>query len=119
MNYCIYFMYILFFLLIILICLECWNYEPDNRPTINQVVAKLEASLTKQQMTRQFKLNHGLFLDGYSIKPSKQAVYSEGGELNISLYRGQPLIYTFINDRNSHTNLLNFISDRSSHTSFS
>src|SRR3954454_10792111 len=55
--------------------------------------------------------NHGLFLDGYSIKPSKQAVYLEDGELNTSLYKGQPLVYTFINDHSSHTNLLSFDSD--------
>ena len=47
---------------------------------------------SKQQIIEQFKLNHGLFLDGYSIKPSKQAVLFEDGELNISLYKGQPLV---------------------------
>ncbi len=67
--------------------------------------------MSKQQIIRQYKLNHGLFLDGYSIKPSKQAVLFEDGELDISLYKGQPIVYTFINDRSSHTNLLAFNPD--------
>src|SRR2546421_5756673 len=62
---------------------------------------------SEKQIIRQFKLNHGLFLDGYKIEPSKQAVFSENGELNMSLYNGQPLVYTSINDH-SRTNLLNF-----------
>ena len=67
--------------------------------------------MMSQEVIQKFKLNHGLFLDGYRIKPSKQAVLFEDGVLNISLYKGQPLIYTFINDRSSCTNLLNFDSD--------
>ncbi|CAB4485400.1 unnamed protein product [Rhizophagus irregularis] len=59
----------------------------------------------------KLKLNYGLFLNGYSIEPSKQAIFTENGELNISLYEGQPLVYTFINDRNSRKNLLSFNSD--------
>ncbi|RIA81544.1 hypothetical protein C1645_790200, partial [Glomus cerebriforme] len=56
-------------------------------------------------------LNHGLYLDGYSIKPSKEAILFEDGELNISLYKEQPVVYTFINDHKSHTNLLSFNSE--------
>ncbi|CAB4488102.1 unnamed protein product [Rhizophagus irregularis] len=59
-------------------------------------------------MIQQFNLNHGLFLNRCSIEPSKQAVFTEDGELNISLYEGQPLVYTSINDRNSRKNLLSF-----------
>jgi hypothetical protein len=59
-------------------------------------------------MIKQLKLNHGIFLDGYRIKPSKQAVLSENGILNISLYREQPVIYFNINDPNSRTNMLSF-----------
>ncbi|PKC56366.1 hypothetical protein RhiirA1_474102 [Rhizophagus irregularis] len=29
---------------------ECWNIEPDNRPTINQVVVKLKAIMTKENI---------------------------------------------------------------------
>ena len=28
--------------------LECWNNEPDHRPVMNQVVAKLNAIIKKQ-----------------------------------------------------------------------
>jgi hypothetical protein len=59
-----------------------------------------------QQMIQQFKVNYGLFLDGRSIKPSKQAVFTENGKLNMNLYEGQPLVYFSINDRNSCVNLL-------------
>ncbi|PKY55767.1 hypothetical protein RhiirA4_448493 [Rhizophagus irregularis] len=45
------------------------------------------------------------------LEPSKQAVLVESGELNMSLYEGHPLVYTFINDRSSNTNLLSFNSD--------
>jgi hypothetical protein len=67
--------------------------------------------MKSQLIIQQFKVNHGLFLNGYSIEPSKQAVFTEDGELNMSLYEGQPLVYTSINDRNSHLNLLSFSSD--------
>src|SRR4051812_11883 len=90
------------------------------RPTIQEVVTKLKSMISslnannqmdldlspKQQAIQQFKLNHGLFLDGYSMKHSKHAVVSDDGELDISLYNGQPLVYTFINDHKSRTNLL-------------
>ncbi|CAB4433388.1 unnamed protein product [Rhizophagus irregularis] len=62
-------------------------------------------------MIQKFNLNYGLFLDGYSIKPNKQAVFTEDGELNMSSYEGQPSVYTSINDHNSRINLLNFNSD--------
>jgi hypothetical protein len=68
-------------------------------------------SSKKQLIIQQFKLNHGLFLNGYSIEPSKQAIFTEDGELNMSLYEGDPLVYTSINDNNSHTNLLSFSAD--------
>lgn len=70
--------------------------------------------MISQQIIQRFKLNHGLFLDGCSIEPSKQAVFTEDGELSMSLYEGKPLVYTFINDRNSHVNLLRFNSDDNS-----
>ena len=60
------------------------------------------------QMIQQFRLNHGLFLNGYSIKPSKQALFFKDAEWNINLYQGQPLVYTCINDCDSRTNLLAF-----------
>ncbi|PKY57940.1 hypothetical protein RhiirA4_511248 [Rhizophagus irregularis] len=50
-----------------------------------------------QQIIRQFKLNHGLVLNGTDIKSSIQGVTAEDGELKINLYKGQPLVYTCIN----------------------
>ncbi|CAB4426330.1 unnamed protein product [Rhizophagus irregularis] len=50
-----------------------------------------------QQIIRQFKLNHGLVLNGYDIMPSIQGVAVEDGELKLNLYKGQPLVYTCIN----------------------
>ncbi|RIA91139.1 hypothetical protein C1645_805361 [Glomus cerebriforme] len=46
-----------------------------------------------QQMIQQLKLNYGLFLDGYNIQTSKQAILMEDGELNVNLYNGQPIVY--------------------------
>ncbi|PKB95824.1 hypothetical protein RhiirA5_435964, partial [Rhizophagus irregularis] len=87
---------------------KCWNGDPENRPTIQKVITTLKSIIKQQLMIQQFNLNHGLFLNRYSIEPSKQAVFTEDGELNISLYEGQPLVYTSINDRNSRKNLLSF-----------
>uniref|UniRef100_U9SFS3 Uncharacterized protein n=1 Tax=Rhizophagus irregularis (strain DAOM 181602 / DAOM 197198 / MUCL 43194) TaxID=747089 RepID=U9SFS3_RHIID len=64
--------------------------------------------MMSQQIIQKFKLNHGLFLNGHKIEPSKQAVLAGDGELNISLYKGQPLVYTSVNDSNSRENLLRF-----------
>src|SRR2546430_14880721 len=96
----------------------------DEKTTLNNIYGELSQLIknfhiintneneSPKKMIQQFKLNHGLFLNGYSIKPSKQAVYSGDGKLNISLYKGQPLVYTFVNDHSSHTNLLSFIPDK-------
>ncbi|CAG8604467.1 19956_t:CDS:2, partial [Rhizophagus irregularis] len=61
-------------------------------------LSSLEVFNTKpQQIIRQFKLNHGLVLNGYEIMPSIQGVAVEDGELKLNLYKGQPLVYTCIN----------------------
>ncbi|CAI2184104.1 5394_t:CDS:2, partial [Funneliformis geosporum] len=60
---------------------------------------------TEQQLIQQLKLNHGLFLDGNIIRPSNEAIFSNDGELDISLYEGEPIVYTIINDPNSPENL--------------
>ncbi|EXX75676.1 Rad53p [Rhizophagus irregularis DAOM 197198w] len=90
---------------------KCWDGDPDKRPTIQDVVTTLKSMIKQQLMIQKFNLNYGLFLDGYSIKPSKQAVFTEDGELNMSSYEEQPSVYTSINDHNSRINLLNFNSD--------
>ncbi|CAB4471278.1 unnamed protein product [Rhizophagus irregularis] len=66
---------------------------------------------TKKQIIQQWKLNHGLFLDGYRIQPSRQAVLTDDGDLDISLYKGDPVIYTNINDSDSPKNLLSLNND--------
>ncbi|CAB4474360.1 unnamed protein product [Rhizophagus irregularis] len=66
---------------------------------------------SEQQIIRQFKLNHGLFLDGRSIKPSEHAIFIEDGKLNMSLYDSQPLVYVSVNVNDSRVNLLSFNSD--------
>ncbi|CAG8702194.1 4167_t:CDS:1, partial [Funneliformis mosseae] len=53
----------------------------------------------KQQMIRQFKLNHDLILNRSSIQPSKQALVDNGDfDFDISLFKKEPLVYTSIND---------------------
>ncbi|RGB40275.1 hypothetical protein C1646_663991 [Rhizophagus diaphanus] len=92
---------------------RCWDGDPGKRPKIQEVVVALKLMMSSLNLGRvqQLKLNYGLFLNGYSIEPSKQAVFVEDGELNMTLYEGQPLVYTSINDHNSHVNLLSFNSD--------
>ncbi|RIA91150.1 hypothetical protein C1645_132029 [Glomus cerebriforme] len=64
-----------------------------------------------QQVIRQLKLNHGLLMDGCNIQPSKQAIFIDDGELNVSLYDGQPIVYFNINDPDSLENLISFDSN--------
>ncbi|CAB4426327.1 unnamed protein product [Rhizophagus irregularis] len=61
--------------------------------------AKITLEILKtspQQIIRQFKLNHGLVLNGTDIMPSIKGVAVEDGELKVNLYKGQPLVYTCI-----------------------
>ncbi|PKY14702.1 kinase-like protein [Rhizophagus irregularis] len=61
-----------------------------------------------QQIIKQFKLNHGLVLNGHNTEPSLQGVIIEDGELKVNkvnLYEGQPVVYTYIDfeDKNIDT----------------
>jgi hypothetical protein len=70
----------------------------DQSSHTDKITAKI-SSLTNQQIIRQFKLNHGLILTGYNIRPSIQAVIvEEGCELEKYLYEEQPLVFTCINE---------------------
>ncbi|UZO15506.1 uncharacterized protein OCT59_006926 [Rhizophagus irregularis] len=114
---------------------KCWDAKAENRPTAKelcQILNKwnkekynkdseiyfqisqkhlIENLSSEQLIIRQFKLNHGLFLDGFSMKASKHAIFIEDGELNMSLYDSQPLVYISINVNDSRVNLLSFNSD--------
>jgi TPR repeat protein len=69
-----------------------------NFPTKRVVIKSMKAIRNDRQMIRQLKLNHGLLFDGYNLQPSRQAIFTNNGELNVSLYSGQPIIYSNIND---------------------
>ncbi|CAB5361465.1 unnamed protein product [Rhizophagus irregularis] len=62
---------------------------------------------TQQQIIQHWNLNRGLSLDGSSIQPSKEPVLGEDGELDINVYKGEPIVYTNINDPDK-SNLLSF-----------
>ncbi|CAI2182849.1 7559_t:CDS:2 [Funneliformis geosporum] len=66
-------------------------------------------------MIQELKLNHGLFLDGHSIIPSKQAIFAEHGELCISLYKEQPIVYTPMNLLSNNFDKDNFNNDLQSY----
>src|SRR5436305_11851169 len=53
-----------------------------------------------KRLIQQLKLNYGLFLNGYGIQRSEQYIYDlfNDDESNISLYKGQPIVYTDVND---------------------
>ncbi|CAB4409322.1 unnamed protein product [Rhizophagus irregularis] len=88
---------------------KCWQVDPiiDGSHT-----AKITLEIFKtspQQIIRQFKLNHGLVLNGTSIMPSIQEVTAEDGELKMNLYNGEPLVYTYINSKDNDLKLDNCI----------
>ncbi|RIA88900.1 hypothetical protein C1645_725633, partial [Glomus cerebriforme] len=88
-----------------------WYKKSDN-----SLLASEEKEIeTKKQIIQQWKLNHGLFLDGYKIQPSKQAVLVDNGDLDINLYKGEPTVYTHINDPDSCTNLLTLNNNNNIH----
>ncbi|CAB4426627.1 unnamed protein product [Rhizophagus irregularis] len=74
-----------------------------NIPTIRAMVKSIN---NKQQIIQQLKLNHGLLLGEYSIQPSRQAVFMEDGELNISLCNRQPIVYDLSIDKDNSNNML-------------
>ncbi|CAG8743101.1 8355_t:CDS:2 [Rhizophagus irregularis] len=55
---------------------NCWDHDPDKRPTIQEIVDTL-TPMVSQQIIQNLKLNHGLFLNGHKIEPSKRAVLFE------------------------------------------
>ncbi|RIA88009.1 hypothetical protein C1645_827011, partial [Glomus cerebriforme] len=80
------------------------NKSPSYTETNTLEIFK--SSLTTQQIISQFKLNHGLILTEYNIRPSMQAVAVEDGELKLNLYKGQPIVYTCINSERNGDNTL-------------
>ncbi|CAB4426344.1 unnamed protein product [Rhizophagus irregularis] len=66
---------------------------------------ELSTNETNKKIIQRFKLDHGLFLNEFIIKPGSRPIFTEDGELNIRLYNGQPIVYININDS---TNLLDF-----------
>ncbi|GBC10193.1 hypothetical protein RclHR1_09420001 [Rhizophagus clarus] len=66
--------------------------------TSNFGLVSLLQNPTKSTNYEQNKqLNYGLFLSKHKIIPSEQALSIENGKWDISLYEGQPLVYTNIN----------------------
>ncbi|PKC59800.1 hypothetical protein RhiirA1_492077 [Rhizophagus irregularis] len=66
----------------------------------SQHIAKITLEIfesSMQQIIRQFKLNHGIVLNGHDIIPSLEGVVTENGEIKVNLCEKQPLVYTSIN----------------------
>ncbi|PKY28571.1 HCP-like protein, partial [Rhizophagus irregularis] len=76
---------------------------------LSNLESKEEEIETPQQIIQHWNLNYGLFLDGSSIRPSKKPVLVDNGNLDISVYKGEPIVYTKINNPEK-SNLLAFIS---------
>ncbi|EXX63645.1 hypothetical protein RirG_150390 [Rhizophagus irregularis DAOM 197198w] len=50
--------------------LECWDIEPDNRPTINQVLERLKVVITKTKENHQTEFNlQSTSIDGHNFNP--------------------------------------------------
>ncbi|CAG8572783.1 11808_t:CDS:2 [Rhizophagus irregularis] len=87
------------------------NYCLNEISSIQKVLATLKSKKLNpikellsnlQSLIQPFKLSN--------IEQSKQAVLNDDVRWNISLYEGQPFVYTSVNDRNdrsSHVNLSN------------
>ncbi|CAB4422114.1 unnamed protein product [Rhizophagus irregularis] len=86
-----------------------YSMDLDYEEMSDQLSSRTLKNITKsssEQITRQFKLNHGIILTGENIRPSIRAIIAEDGVLKMNLYRGQPLIYTYINSSNYSEGLL-------------
>jgi hypothetical protein len=80
------------------------NREKSDRSSSSHT-AKIILEIFKtsqQQIIRQFKLNHGLVLNRFDIMPSIQGVAVEDGELKVNPYKGQPLVYTYIDSEDNN-----------------
>ncbi|CAB4433403.1 unnamed protein product [Rhizophagus irregularis] len=71
------------------------------RPTIHEVITAILTYYTGHQILKDYKLDHGLFIDGYDIKLA--TVLVESVELKDSKFHIdiQHSVYTSINDSNS------------------
>ncbi|CAB5383629.1 unnamed protein product [Rhizophagus irregularis] len=72
------------------------DYEEMSDRSSSRTLKNITES-SSEQIIRQFKLNYGIILTGEDIRPSMRAIIAEDGELKMNLYRGQPLIYSYIN----------------------
>ncbi|RGB37266.1 kinase-like domain-containing protein [Rhizophagus diaphanus] len=72
--------------------------------------SKEEEIETQQQIIQHWNLNYGLCLNGSSIQPSKKPVLVDDGNLDLSVYKGEPIVYTNINNPNNpdKLNLLSY-----------
>ncbi|CAB4388521.1 unnamed protein product [Rhizophagus irregularis] len=51
--------------------LDCWNYEPENRPTANQVVSRLDAIVPK---------NNNIIINDFQLDDSHTNIQSSNNE---------------------------------------
>ncbi|EXX66165.1 uncharacterized protein OCT59_017102 [Rhizophagus irregularis] len=66
---------------------DCWDSEPDNRPTIDQVVERLKAMITKTSMiTENHQIKPDLQLQNFDMIDTKEIIplSSEKSEKNFS-----------------------------------
>ncbi|CAB4375543.1 unnamed protein product [Rhizophagus irregularis] len=88
---------------------KCWQVDPIIDGSYTAKITLEIFKTSPQQIIRQFKLNHGLILNGTSIMPSIQEVTAEDDELKMNLYNGEPLVYTYINSKDNDLKLDNCI----------
>jgi hypothetical protein len=81
------------------------DHKEMSDQSLRTVAEIFGSSLSKQQVIRQFKLNHGINLTGGNMRLSEHAIIDENGELNVDVYKGQPLIYTYTNSGDNDKSL--------------
>ncbi|CAB4415523.1 unnamed protein product [Rhizophagus irregularis] len=103
---------------------ECWDIEPDNRPTINQVLERLKAFITKTTENHQTELNlqstltdeqkfNPINIDISNINNSLHGEMSQIIENFVKINTKEIVVYTTLTNENisSEKNLSKIVSD--------
>ncbi|CAG8598198.1 15310_t:CDS:2 [Gigaspora margarita] len=70
----------------------------DNSVFLNYPPEKFNDSSEDQKIVKAWRLNHGLYLAGNNLLPSKRKILGNNGKLDIVTYSGEPLVYITVND---------------------
>src|ERR1051325_132083 len=89
-----------------MLILDCWNGEPDNRPTINQVIAKLKSMVMDKNFLPENNFSATVnamlnLLDKVNNKNSKQEIFNYFDNHHVTLKETYNWLINNQNDSNS------------------